>query len=72
MGVVSLTVVHDELQADVVCGLLRENGIECGYRRTDMTGAWTAGGGGPVDVFVDQANLEKARALLADVERRDE
>ena len=36
MAVVRLTVVSNELEAEVVCGLLRSNGIRCNHRRTDM------------------------------------
>ena len=33
----TLTVVGDELEAEALCGLLRVNGIECSYRRTDVS-----------------------------------
>ena len=32
---VVLKVVSDEPEAEIVCGLLRSAGIECGYRETD-------------------------------------
>ena len=66
MGAVELTVVHDEMEAEVICGLLREHGIECGHRKTDMAGAWTIGfaSGGPTQVLVDEKALDKARKLL--------
>ena len=66
MGAVGLTVVRNEMEAEVLCGLLKEHGIECGYRKTDMAGAWTIGfaSGGPTQVLVDETMLDKARKLL--------
>ena len=67
MAVVTLTVVRDELEAEVVCGKLRANGINCSHRRTDVGAAvWTGtfAPGGPVAVLVDDADLESARSLL--------
>ncbi len=65
-GVV-LTVVSGEPEADIVCGLLRSAGIECGYRDTaaidspleDFTAA------GPREILVRASDLDAARALLA-------
>jgi len=65
-GVV-LTVVSGEPEADIVCGLLRSAGIECGYRDTaaidspleDFTAA------GPREILVRESDLDAARALLA-------
>ena len=65
-GVV-LTVVSGEPEADVVCGLLRSAGIDCGYRDTeaidspleDFTSA------GPREILVRPADLEAARELLS-------
>ena len=44
-----LTVVHDEAEAEVVCGPLRANGIECSYKTDLAAGTWTSGfaRGGP-------------------------
>jgi len=66
-GVV-LTVVSGEPEADIVCGLLRSAGIECGYRDTaaidspleDFIAA------GPREILVRESDLDAARALLAD------
>jgi hypothetical protein len=70
MGVVAVTVVEDEMEAEALCGLLRTNGIKCSYRRTDRSAAvGTYGGGyaiaGPTEVLVDDADLDSARELLA-------
>ena len=66
MGAVALTVVHDEMEAEVLCGMLRTNGIECGYGKTNAAGAWTIGfaSGGPTEILVDESKLEEARKLL--------
>jgi hypothetical protein len=62
-----LTVVGNELEAETLCGLLRTNGIECFFRRTDVSaGAYgaTASMGGPTEIVVSQGDLEAARQLL--------
>jgi hypothetical protein len=67
---VRLTIVPDEMQAEVVCGLLRANGIACSYRKTDTAAAiGTYGGGyaiaGPTEILVNPADLDAAKKLLA-------
>ena len=67
---VVVKVVADEPEAQIVCGLLRSSGIDCGYRDTkkiessleDFTAA------GPREIFVHPADLEAARALLGEAE----
>jgi hypothetical protein len=63
---VVVKVVRDEPEAQVVCGLLRSAGIECGYRDTEAIESsledFTASG--PREILVHQADLETARALL--------
>ena len=61
-----LTVVPNEPEAELLCGLLRSNGIECAYRDTDAIDStiedfMTAG---PREILVHEADLETARALL--------
>ena len=68
VALVTLTAVHDESEAAIVSGLLRANGIECSYRKTDIAaGAWTGGfaRGGPVELLVNDGDLVAARALLS-------
>jgi hypothetical protein len=64
---VAVTVVQNEAEAEVVCGLLRANGIACDYRQTSF-GAGTMDGlrGGPQEVFVAEADAGQARALIGD------
>jgi putative signal transducing protein len=64
-GVVA-AVVSSEVEAEMLCGLLRSAGIECGYRDTraldstieDFTAA------GPREILVHPDDLERARELL--------
>lgn len=68
---VVVKVVSDETEADIVCGLLRSAGMECGYRDTEMIESsledFTASG--PREILVHAADLEAARALLGEAER---
>jgi hypothetical protein len=70
MEPVVVTVVADEMEAEVVCGLLRENGIECAYARDNAaSGAPGITGGfaipGPTEIFVAEGDLEAAKEILA-------
>jgi hypothetical protein len=69
-GVVVST-VSDEIEAEVVCGLLRSAGIECGYRATEATDSAFEGiaSDGPREILVHENELVAARAVLADVQR---
>jgi hypothetical protein len=63
----TLTVVGDELEAETLCGLLRVNGIDCSYRRTDVAAGRADGSSsmsGPTEILVSDADLEAARELL--------
>jgi hypothetical protein len=64
-GVV-LTVVKDEIEADVLCGLLLSNGIDCGHRETDAIDSTLEDftPSGPHEIVVHPRDLEDARALL--------
>jgi hypothetical protein len=65
---VPVTTVTGEVEADVVCGLLRSAGIECGHRVTEETDSLLEGiaADGPREILVHEADLETARALLAE------
>ena len=64
---VVVKVVSDDTEAEVVCGLLRANGIECFYRDTEAIDSpledFTAAG--PREVVVRSADADAARQLLA-------
>lgn len=64
---VRLTVVPNEAEAEIVCGMLRDRNIKCGYRKTDAAGAWTVGfaSGGPIEILVDDRDFISARKLIA-------
>jgi Putative prokaryotic signal transducing protein len=64
-----LTIVPDEMAAEILCGRLRTSGIECSYQRTDISAAAAAYGGafaiaGPIEILVDERDLKDARQLL--------
>jgi Putative prokaryotic signal transducing protein len=66
---VTLTVVGSQMEAEALCGMLRANGIACGYRVSDSaagigmtTGALLSSG--PVEILVDQRHLAEAQKLL--------
>ncbi len=63
---VRLTIVPGEMEADVVCGLLRSAGIECGHRVTEETDSLLEGiaSDGPREILVHESDLEAARAQL--------
>jgi hypothetical protein len=69
MNVVQLTLVGNEIEAEIVCGLLRSNGIQCSHRRSDLGSGIAAFSGrfsmeGPTEILVREDDLEDARSLL--------
>jgi hypothetical protein len=67
---VVVKVVPGETEAEIVCGLLRSAGFECGYRETEAVDSpleeFT--GSGPREILVHASDLEAARELLAETE----
>jgi hypothetical protein len=63
---VVLAVVPGETEAEVLCGLLRSNRIECAYRDTESIDSTIEDfiAAGPREVLVYETDLETARALL--------
>jgi Putative prokaryotic signal transducing protein len=63
---VVLTVVANEPEAEILCGLLRSAGIECSYRETDAIDSeleeFTPAG--PREILVHPRDLGDARDLL--------
>jgi hypothetical protein len=59
---VRLTVVPTEGEAEVICGLLRANGIPCGHREVEL-GSQTFGGWWH-EVLVPEDQLAEARELV--------
>jgi Putative prokaryotic signal transducing protein len=64
---VVLTVVSGEPEAEVVCGLLRSAGIECGYRDTEAIDSPLEDfiAAGAREILVRESDLEAAKELLA-------
>ena len=70
MDPVRLTIVGNEPEAEMLCDLLRSEGIECMHRVTDL-GAGSLDGVaavGPREVLVHAVDLERARELAAPAE----
>lgn len=65
---VRLTIVTNEPEAELVMGLLRESGIRCMARISNMGfgsgGEIVSSGGGQRDVLVNPEDLARARELL--------
>ena len=63
---VVLTVVANEPEAEILCGLLRSAGIECSYRETDAIDSeleeFTPAG--PREILVHPRDVADARDLL--------
>ena len=68
---VPVATVADEVEAELVCGLLRSAGIECGHRVTDETDSALEGiaSDGPREILVHTSDLQAAQAVLADARR---
>jgi hypothetical protein len=66
MDVVRIMVVGNSLEAEMICGLLRTEGIACDHRQTDMgAGAGDAvGDSGPREILVGRVDVERAQELV--------
>ncbi|MFN8222401.1 MAG: DUF2007 domain-containing protein [Gaiellales bacterium] len=64
-GVVRLTIVRSEGEAEILCRLLRFEGIRCSYRTTDMDGEGGSFGGWR-EVLVAEDQLARARELVSE------
>jgi hypothetical protein len=62
--VVQLTIVHHG-EAEVLLGLLRAYGVECGDRPANVSGENDGSFGGWREILVNDDDLETARELLA-------
>jgi Putative prokaryotic signal transducing protein len=64
---VVLTVVSGSSEAEVVCGLLRSAGIECGYRDTEAIDSPLEDfmAAGSREILVREADLGAAKELIA-------
>ena len=66
-GTAVLTVVSGTSEAEVLCGLLRSAGIECGYRDTEAIDSPLEDfmAAGSQEILVHESDLEDAKELLA-------
>jgi hypothetical protein len=62
---VHLTTVANRIEADIICSMLRAEGIKCADRTADLgANPWLASGGSR-EILVAPADFEAARELLA-------
>ena len=61
---VHLTAVGSQAEADILCSLLRENGIRCGDRPADVAIQGMGGSGGWREILVGEDQLQAAQQLL--------
>lgn len=70
--VVRLTIVRNEPEAELLCALLRSEGIRCAHRITDLAfgqgGEMPSSGGGPREVLVRQEDVATAQELAAGID----
>jgi len=65
MSVVTVAVVPNEAEADMILGLLRSNGLEASHRGSTMNSSvLPMGATSPVEVVVDESDVAQARELL--------
>jgi hypothetical protein len=70
--VVYLTLVPNEYEAELLCALLRTEGITCAHRPTNFGVGSMDGmpGGGPREIVVQEDDLARAHEIL-EASRRD-
>jgi len=68
---VRVAFVQNEMEAELIRGLLADNGIPSMVRRMTGFGDWTLTSAGPQEVVVPEAAAEKAREVLADTPDAD-
>jgi len=62
---VTVAVVPNEAEAEIILGLLRSNGIEASHRGSAMNqSVLPMGATSPVEVVVDESDAAQARELL--------
>jgi len=62
---VSLTAVGSQMEAEMICAMLRANNIQATERSVDPLGPVYGSGGGLYEVLVATSDLKAARKLLA-------
>jgi hypothetical protein len=66
-GLVHLTLVPNEYEAELLCALLRTEGLTCDQRSTNLSVGRMDGmpGGGPKEIVVAEQDLARAQEILA-------
>jgi hypothetical protein len=66
VAAVRARVVANEIEAELACSLLRDEGIKCFAKASDLAAGRGDGMvvGGPYEVWVDEADAARARELL--------
>jgi hypothetical protein len=67
MDVARVTVVSNDAEAEMLCGLLRLEGIKCYFRKTNYGAGSTDGmlsSFGPTEIVVGASDLERAHEVL--------
>jgi Putative prokaryotic signal transducing protein len=66
-GLVQLTFVPNEYEAELLCALLRTEGLTCDQRPTNLAVGMMDGmpGGGPREIVVGEQDLARAQEILA-------
>jgi hypothetical protein len=70
---VVLELVGSEFEADVICGLLRSEGIECSVQKTNFAVGAADGfpsPAGPREIVVHADDLARAREILRDQQQQ--
>jgi hypothetical protein len=63
---VPLTIVRNEAEAELLCALLRTEGIDCDHRSTNFgVGSMDGLPGGAREVVVDERSLARAQEIVA-------
>ena len=68
---VRVALVQNEMEAELIRGLLADNGIPSMVRRMTGFGDWTLTSAGPQEVVVPEAAAEEAREVLANTPGSD-
>jgi hypothetical protein len=68
---VAIAFTQNQVEAEMIQGMLAANEIPSMVRRTTGFGAWTLTSAGPREVVVPEAAADSARELLADLPGSD-
>jgi hypothetical protein len=70
VAVIRLRVVKGDIEAELLCGLLRDAGIQCASTISADEGFEGFSANAMHDVFVDDADADRAREVVEDLEAR--